>query len=76
MSDFLSTIRGICLKNCEGYKWLRFYNYNNKQYVTGLVGPVVDRCHAAYDGEDEQEPPMSDVRTHLHVSRLCREARL
>lgn len=74
MSDFLSTIRNACLKNCEGYKWLRFYNYNNKHYVTGLVGPVVDRCHAAYDTEDdEQHRPLPYVHSLLHVPWLCRE---
>jgi hypothetical protein len=75
MGDFLSTIRDSCLKNCQGLKWLRFYNYNNKRYVTGLVGPVVDRCHAAYDEKDEQPSP-EHVHSELHVSRVCREASL
>lgn len=76
MSDFLSTIRSTCRKNCEGLRWLRFYNYNNKQYVSGLVEPVIRRCRTKYEEQEPQRDhlPVQEVPARVYFPWMLRKA--
>lgn len=65
MGSFLSTIRHRCAHHCDGLGWLRAYNGGDRLYVPKKVGPIVDRCRAAY-----QQPPVREVQARMHTPRV------
>lgn len=69
MGSFLSTIRGRCAHHCAGLGWLRAYNGGDRDYVPKKIGPIVQRCHVAYD----QQPVVPKAQGLLHPPWMCRQ---
>lgn len=66
---FLTRIRRRCAyrwcSDHNGLGWLRMYN-GGQDYVTRLVGPIVERCHAAYPAQSI----VGEVQAEVHVPEL------